>query len=136
MREESSEKEGRRRRAREEEEVEEEVEKERERASERARERDWREWKERERGRGRERESERGWRGRESREGGGQGGGEEGDAEDRRSLHCRRTDPTHVRIPVGRTDAAVGSPRNREPGVPELACRDMDSLCAPFEPRV
>lgn len=133
-----------------------EEERERERDwRERERERDWREWKERgverereqegerereERkrggGRGRERESERGWRGRESREGGGQGGGEEGDAEDRRSLHCRRTDPTHVRIPVGRTDAAVGSPRNREPGVPELACRVMDSLCAPFEPRV
>lgn len=67
----------------------------------RERKRDWRECR-----RGGEGEGE-------SREGGGQGGGEGGDAEDRRSLHCRRTDPTHVRIPVGRTDAAVGSRRNR-----------------------
>lgn len=75
--------------------------------------------RERERGRRRKREKEIGGsvegegEERQSREGGGQGGGEGGDAEDRRSLHCRRTDPTHVRIPVGRTDAAVGSPRNR-----------------------
>lgn len=51
-------------------------------------------------------------RGRARREGGGQGGGEGEDAKDREKPppRCRRTDPTCVRILVGRTDGLTGRP--------------------------